>query len=464
MARQKLFRGRRTREQHGKEYVFAEMPVGRAVAYLVVPTVLTQVISILYNLADTYFIGQLGDPVLVAAVGVCLPPMMILTALANLFGVGASSVISRALGLGDENRAKSAAAFGLWAGIVVAAGYIAVGCTLRDPLVDLIGGADAPHEHVITYLTWTFAVGGLFFFLTSLLAHLLRSMSKSVEASVGVAAGSIVNIVLDPVLIFVVGLGMTGAAIATLTGQLISVIILAACLVRDADCATLRQPPSRAFGGSVAREVLAIGFVSFCMTALAQVSNTCVNVLVSPHGPAYLAASSVAIKLNISAFAIAIGLSTGVLPIIGFNYSAGNAERVKAAIKVAVAFSLGMSACFTVLVMAFPDAITAFFIDDPDTIACGRAYLREVALCFIPSGLVFITTSYLQAIGQKRRPYILAFTRMGTVDVVLMTACSLALGPNGILLGKPLADWLCLVTAAFVLNNLRRHQNPFAKE
>ena len=113
---------------------------------------------------------------------------------------------------------------------------------------------------------------------------------------------------------------------------------------------------------------------------------------------------------------------------------------------------------------SFPDAITAFFINDPATIACGRSYLREVSLCFIPSGLVFLTTSYLQAIGQKRRPFILAFTRMGTVDVICMIACSAVLGPSGILFGKPIADWLCLCTACIVIDNLRRHQDLFARE
>ncbi len=454
-----------SRTRYDKTYVFSTMPVGRAVAYLVVPTVLTQVISILYNLADTYFVGQLGEPSLVAAVGVCLPPMMLLTAIANLFGVGASSVVSRALGTGDENRAKRAAAFSLWIGIAVAAAYIAIATMLRDSLIDAFGGAGQPHSAVVEYLTWAFTIGGIFFFLTGLLAHLLRSMSKSVQASIGVAAGSVLNIVLDPLLIFGAGWGIRGAATATLIGQVASVVILTWHVIRNEDCTIIRQLPSRAMlDADIAREVVSIGFVSFCMTTLAQISNTCVNALVAPHGTAYLAASSVAIKLNIAAFGIAIGLSTGVLPIIGFNYAAGNAERVKAAIKVAVAFSCGMSACFIALVFAFPDAITAFFIDDPATIECGRAYLREVALCFIPSGLVFIATSYLQAIGQKKRPYILAFTRMGTVDVACMAACSILLGPAGIIAGKPIADWLCLFTSFFVLKDLRRHQNPFAKE
>ena len=453
------------RKNYDKTYVFSEMPVGRAVAYLVVPTVLTQIISILYNLADTYFIGQLGDPALVAALGICLPPMLLLTAFANLFGVGASSVISRALGANDEERARRAAAFSLWVGLAVAITYIAAASVFMEPFVRAIGATNVTIAPVASYLTWAFTVGGAFFFEASLLSHLLRSMGKSVQESVGVATGSIANIVLDPILIFGAGMGITGAAAATLAGQVVSVAILVWHVTRNADCDVIRQRPSASMlDADIARNVVTIGFVSFCMTTLAQVSNTCVNVLVSPHGAAYLAASSVAIKLNIAAFAIAIGLSTGVLPIIGFNYSAGNANRVKAALRVAVTFSLCMSACFTILVFAFPDQITAFFIGDHATIDCGRHYLREVALCFIPSGLVFITTSYLQAIGQKRRPYILAFTRMGTVDVICMTACSALLGPSGILLGKPIADWLCLGTACLVLNDLRRHQNPFARE
>ena len=146
------------------------------------------------------------------------------------------------------------------------------------------------------------------------------------------------------------------------------------------------------------------------------------------------------------------------------NYVFAEMPVGRAAIKVALVFSICMSSFFTMLVFLAPDKITAFFIDDPATIECGRMYLREVSLCFIPSGLVFLTTSYLQAIGQKRRPYILAFTRMGTVDVVCMIACSAILGPSGILLGKPIADWLCLCTSCIVLDNLRRHQNPFARE
>lgn len=451
------------RQKHDKTYVFSEMPPGRAVAYLVVPTVLTQVISILYNLADTFFIGQLGDPALVAAVGVCLPPMMLMTALANLFGVGASSTISRALGRGEERRARLASSFSFWCGLALAVSYILLTTAFRPGFMALIGATPETDAYISTYLDWTMTAGGAFFFLSSLLAHFVRTLGESLPASVGVASGAVLNIALDPLFIFCFGWGILGVALASLAGQVLSVALLAGYLVRVRGEGTICPVPhAAAFRGGIPSEVFQIGFVSFCMTALAQVSNMVVNILVSPYGTAYLAASTVAIKVNIATFSIAQGLTVGVLPLIGYNYSARKPKRVKAALKIMLAFALCVTVACMMLTLLFSDQIVAFFIDDPTTIACGRSYLTAVAWCMVPSSLVFAATSFMQAIGQKRRPYILAFTRMGTVDVLFMCACDALLGAPGVLFGKPLADWLCVVTACIVLAGLRRQGNMFS--
>ena len=451
------------RAQHDKDYVFAQMPVGQAVAYLVVPTILTQIISIVYNLADTFFIGQLADPTLVAAVGVGLPPMLILTALANLFGVGASSAISRALGTGKKERARLYSSFALWCGIGVTFVYIVFTTVFREAFVYAIGGTDETYAYICAYLDWTLMAGGLVFFLSSLLAHFLRTVGRSVTASVGVASGAVLNIVLDPVFIFVLDLGIVGVAAASLAGQVLALVILATSLVRSrGDGVIVPRPTAAAFRDGVGTEVIQIGFVSFCMTALAQVSNTAINILVSPYGTHYLAASSVAIKINIAVFSLAQGISVGVLPLIGYNYAAGNAERVKRALKILVSFDLIVGVVCMSVCLLLSGQIIAVFIDDALTIEVGRVYIRSVGLCMIPSPLVYAASSYMQAIGQKWRPYILAFTRMGTVDVVFMVICNAVLGAPGVLLGKPIADWLCLCTAIIVLNNLRKHVNPFS--
>ena len=439
------------------------MSVARAVAYLVVPTVLTQLISILYNFADTFFIGQLTDPTLVAAVGVCLPPMMFMTAIANLFGVGASSAISRALGRKDENRARLSSSFSFWCGLAVAAIYILATIVFHDGFIHMIGGNDETYVHISKYLFITMTCGGLVFFLASLLAHFLRTLGKSVVASVGVSGGAVLNIVLDPLFLFVFGWGIEGVAFATLLGQIFTVAVLAIALVICKGEHVICPVPSMdAFRDGIGREIVQIGFVSFCMTALAQVSNTVVNILVSPYGAAYLAASTVAIKINIATFSIAQGLTVSVVPLIGFNYAAGNATRVKETARIMVIFAVAVTSICMVLTLMFPREIIAFFINDPVTIANGTAYVQTVAFSMIPSSLVFAATMFMQAIGQKKCPYILAFTRMGTVDVVFMVICNMIFGAPGVLIGKPISDWLCVLTACVVLNNLRKHTNPFA--
>lgn len=223
---------------------------------------------------------------------------------------------------------------------------------------------------------------------------------------------TVLNIALGSLFIFCFGWEILGVALASLAGQVLSVALLAGYLVRVRGEGTICPVPHAAvFRGGTPSEVLQIGFVSFCMTALAQVSNMVVNILVSPYGTAYLAASTVACMM---------------------------------------------------LTLLFSNQIVAFFIDDPTTIACGRSYLTAVAWRMVPSSLVFAATSFMQAIGQKRRPYILAFTRMGTIDVLFMCACDALLGAPGVLFGKPLADWLCVVTACIVLAGLRRQGNMFS--
>ena len=451
------------REKHDKLYVFAEMPVGKAVSYLVIPTILTQIISVIYNLADTFFIGQLGDPALVAAVGVCLPPMLFMTAFANLFGVGASSAISRALGAGDEARARLCSSFSFWCGLAVAVVYVLASVVFRDGFIAVIGGKAETAPYIGEYLFWTLSVGGIAFFEASLLAHFAKALGKAGPCSICVAAGAVLNIVLDPLFLFVLKLGITGVAVASLLGQLLTVVMLVVYLVRvKGEGVIVPRPTAAAFRDGIGTEIVQIGLISFLQTCLAQVSNMVVNILVSPYGSAYLAASTVAIKINIANFSIAQGLSVGVLPLLGFNYSAGNAQRVKQALKIQLGFILGVTVCTTVLCWAFPAPIIAFFVNDATTIACGQVYIHAVALCMIPSTLVFAANSYMQATGDKKRPLITTFTRMGTVDVAFMCLLAACAGAPYILFGKSIADWLCVGTAVLVLRNLCKHRNPFS--
>lgn len=207
-----------------KEQLFTSTPLGKAVISLAVPTVVAQLITVIYNMADTFFIGQLGDPNQVAAATLAMPVFMFLTAFANLFGIGGASMISRSLGAGDREKAKKTAAFCIWSAALVSLVYGIAVVLLRNVLLPLLGTDDATRGFCSSYIFWIVGVGAVPTVLNAGLAHLIRSEGYSGQASFGVAFGGILNMVLDPVFIFLFHMEITGAAIATMLSNLAATV------------------------------------------------------------------------------------------------------------------------------------------------------------------------------------------------------------------------------------------------
>ena len=199
-----------------KEQLFSSAPVGKAVISLAIPTVIAQLITVVYNMADTFFIGQLGDPNQVAAATLAMPVFMFLTAFANLFGIGGASMISRCLGAGNREKAKHTSAFCIWSATAVAFCYGVVLVWMKDTLLPILGTNADTSEYCASYIFWTIGVGAVPTVLNAELAHLIRSEGYSGQASFGVAFGGILNIILDPIYIFVFKMDIAGAAVATM--------------------------------------------------------------------------------------------------------------------------------------------------------------------------------------------------------------------------------------------------------
>lgn len=199
--------------------IFTEMPEMRSVLTLAVPTVLSQIITVVYNLADTYFIGQTNNPNMVAAASICMTLLLLMTGMANLFGIGGSSLIARCLGAGDFEKARKVSAFSVWGGISFAAVYSGLLILFHNTLLRLLGAGDSTFSFCYAYMFWTCIIGGIPTILNPLLAHLIRSEGASKEASLGVSMGGLLNMVLDPLFMFVIlppGFEVVGAAIATM--------------------------------------------------------------------------------------------------------------------------------------------------------------------------------------------------------------------------------------------------------
>ena len=208
------------------------MPVAKAVLTLAIPTIISQIVTMIYNLADTFFIGQIGEPEMVAAVSLVSPYFNLLTALGNLFGLGASSLISRFLGAGRENDIKYVSSFSIYCGAGVTLIFSMFSYIFRVPLLSFLGASENTYAYAESYLFWTVAIGGIPTVVSLALGHLLRSEGHARESSVGMMFGGILNVILDPVFIFIFGLNVAGAAIATMLSNLASVLFFSLIFIR----------------------------------------------------------------------------------------------------------------------------------------------------------------------------------------------------------------------------------------
>lgn len=431
--------------------LFEQIPVPRAVITLVIPTIISQIITVIYNMADTFFIGQMNDSNQVAAATLAMPPFVMLTGIANLFGIGGASLISRSLGLGDREKAKKCAAFSIWTAAAVALVY-GLSLYLLRPVIFPVLGTDADtYGYCSDYFLWTIAVGGVPTVLNACLAHLVRAEGYSKEASLGVALGGILNIILDPVFIFPLKLGVTGAAMATMLSNAFATVYFILLLHKNREQTVIKfSPRNYSLGGGIPGEILLVGFPSFVIMLMGTFSNLVLNKMVVSYSNQAIAGMGIAKKIDMLAFAISNGMTQGVLPLIGYNYAAKNYSRMRSAIKTAFCCSVALASAGAVLLFTCAVPVVRFFINDADTVSYGQHFLKIICITCPAISVTMMILSIFQATGQKVKPMILSLLRKGGLDVPFMFIMNAFAGADGIPWATPIADCLAM-TAALVL-------------
>lgn len=499
-----------------KEQLFTSAPVGKAVISLAVPTVIAQLITVIYNMADTFFIGQLGDPNQVAAATLAMPVFMFLTAFANLFGIGGASMISRSLGTGDHEKARKTSAFCIWAAVGVSLVYGITVVLLKNTLLSLLGADKAVRGYCSSYIFWTVGVGAVPTVLNAELAHLIRSEGYSGQASFGVALGGILNMILDPIFIFLFQMEITGAAIATMLSNVAATVFFLLFLFKIRKISTITPSPkylllflpfaarrcalhrncaagtishtqpsdfscrisenalqnnkglcsSKYFAAeeNIPLEVLSVGLPSFMMTLMSTVSNLTLNKIISGYSNEAIAGMGIAKKIDLMAFAIAQGMTQGTLPLIGYNYSSGNHRRMLSALKVLLFDCLGAAVGGMVFMFFGAASITRCFINDAATVEYGRTFLQIVCLACPTTALNFLAITIFQSTGKKVQPLVLSLLRKGGLDIPLMFLFHRLIGVSGIAWATPLADTLALLVSLLLtipyLRKLIPKSNP----
>lgn len=432
-----------------EQILFEDAPIPRAVAALVIPTVISQLITVAYNMADTFFIGQVGDPAQVAAVSVCMPFFVFLTGVANLFGIGGASLVARSLGEGDHERARRASSFCLWASMAAAVLYGAALFPAGTWLLPAAGADGETLDFCRTYLFWTVTVGAAPTVLNQELAHLVRAEGHAEQASFGLTFGGVLNILLDPLFIFGLGMDIEGAAVATLLSNGAAALYFVGFLLRKGEATDLALAPRRgALGGRIPREVLLVGLPSCVMNLMGVLSNITVNRLMAGYANAAVAGIGIAKKVDMLSYSIAMGMSQGVLPLIGYNYAAGNGKRMTAAIRTSFLMSLAVSAAGTAFLFTCAGPIVRAFIDDEATVYYGSLFQRIICLTGPCISVTMLAITVFQSMGKKTAPLVLSVMRKGGLDIPFMFLLDRLAGVKGIVWATPIADVLAMAAAA----------------
>ena len=419
---------------------------------LAVPTVISQLITVVYNMADTFFIGQLNDPLQVAAATNAMHCFMFLTAFANLLGLGGSSLISRCLGSNEQDKARRTAAFCIWTGIAVAFLYGVAVLLLEPVLFPVLGAKAETWEYLRQYVFWTIGIGAVPTVMNAEFAHLIRSEGYSKQAGFGVALGGVLNIVLDPLFIFVFRLNIAGAAIATMLSNVIAMLYFICFLlhIRKKSVITL-NPKMYSVRNKIPSEVVTVGLPGFIMTMMSTISNAALNLMVAGYSNTAIAGMGIAKKIDLLAYAIAQGMTQGTLPLIGYNYSSGNIKRMKDAVKAAFAYSLIVAVCGTILLYFFAVPIAGSFIPDAETVEFGQHFLKIICLACPTTAVNFMCITVFQAIGKKAQPLILSLLRKGSLDIAFMLLLNNSMGISGIAWATPFADWIAFAVSAVLI-------------
>lgn len=439
---------------------FASAPVPKAMVKFIVPTILSQLVTLLYNLADAFFVGHTNDPNQLAALTLSFPIFMFLTAIGNLMGIGANSLISRSLGVEDFKRAKRAGVYGAYGGIVLAIAFSIVMAIFMRPILTLVGASENTYAYTASYLQWTVVIGGLPTVLSLVLGHLVRAEGNTKQASIGMSIGGILNIFLDPVLILVVGLGITGAAIATAFSNCIAMLYFFSVLYRNRkkSVLTLYDRDLR-WDPKTLSQIILIGFPAALVVLLGSTANIVLTHYMAPYGDLNVAAFGIVQKIGTVTIQITMGITQGVMPLIGYNYGAGNHARTREINRDTLIILTVYAAACLLVIEAFPEQMIRIFTSEPQTIAVGTVFLQCWILCTPGMCFVNLFNTIFQAMGKWQPSLFLSLFRQALLLIPLLIILNRVFGLYGLIWSQPVSD-TCSLILGIILYRVLLHRMP----
>lgn len=437
-----------------KSELFERIPIPKAVMKLAIPTILSSLVMVLYNLADTYFVGMLNNPVQNAAVTLAAPVLLAFNAVNNLFGVGSSSMMSRALGRKDYDTVRKSSAVGFYCSIFCGILLSLICIALKQPLLNVLGADVNTMTATEEYLKWTVNFGATPAILNVVMAYMVRSEGASLHASVGTMSGCLLNIILDPIFILPWGfnMGAAGAGLATFLSNCVACIYFFILLYKRRKSTYVCINPKKVrFNRLIVLGICGVGIPAAIQNLLNVTGMTILNNFTSSYGADAVAAMGITQKINMVPMQVAMGFTQGIMPLVGYNYACGNHKRMKEAIFFTMKTLLPLLVIMSALYFVGAGGLTGAFMANESIIAYGTRLLRGFCLGIPFLCIDFIAVGVFQAVGMGRSALIFAILRKLVLEIPALFILNHLFPLYGLAYAQLTAEFVLSVAAVFML-------------
>ena len=431
-----------------RQEVFERLPVPQALRVMIVPSVISQLIVLIYNMADTFYVGRTGNPYMVAGTSLILPVFNITLCLAGLAGVGGGALISRLLGQGKEQEARRVSVFSLYLAFSVAALFSLGMAVFMEPILNLLGAGENTFRFARQYALCVIVAGGI----PTVLSNVLVGRSK--EAGAGIVLGGVLNIILDPLFMFVLmpdGYEVLGAGVATCLSNCVACLFFVAVLLRMGRGSVITfNPRVGAAAKASILAVFAVGVPSAVASLLFDLDYIIIDKLMVSYHDLALAAIGIVLKVERFPLNVGIGICQGMLPLVAYNYSSGNWKRMREVIRTSRFLGLGIAAVSILLYELFAPGFVRLFISDAQTVEMASGFLRIRVLATPLMFLSFFTVYLFQAFGMGRKSLFLGVTRWLVFNIPMLFLLNGIFGMYGIVWSQTAADILTVALSFYV--------------
>ena len=425
--------------------LFEKSSIPKAYFTMALPVVLSMVISLVYNMVDTYFVAKTQNTSLVAGVSLCAPIFTLMIALGDIFGIGGSSVISRLFGQKDDEGGKKVSSFCFYGAIACGLCVTIIMLLLKTPILNLLGANRETIKHASSYYTYL-ALGATFIIVSMTPSNLMRSEGLALESMLGTITGSIINIILDPIFILYLKMGAAGAALATIIGYLFS------------DCLFIYLVHKKSYklsmsikDVSISKEhiisIFSIGIPASITNLMQSFSMALTNNYLVHYGNDKVAAMGIVLKINMIVMLVMVGFAFGAQPLLGYNYGAHNTKRLKKIIKFDLFVEITFAVITSIILALFTPSFIKIFMNDPSIIQAGTLMLRFLLLSSPCVGIILVFTTLFQSEGKALPALLLSIGRQGIVFAICLLLLSNIFGYYGIISSQMIADIITAIIA-----------------